>query len=98
MRISIAPASMLIAGLCLTPVAASAEPSYICSIGEVYECEGVNGCKRVSTDSINLSEFILLDTDKKQMTSASIGEAPRTEDIEGHEHDRQEHLPLRNSG
>ena len=43
----------------------------------------MTGCKRVSTDAINLSEFIVLDTDKKQLTSASMGETPRTEDIEG---------------
>ena len=83
MRISISTAFALAAIVCALPIAASAEPSYICSIGEVYECEGVTGCKRVSTDAINLSEFILVDTDNKQLTSASIGEAPRTEDIEG---------------
>ena len=56
----------------------------ICAVGEVYECEAVNGCKRTSTDAINLSEFIIVDTDKKQMTSASLGEkTPTTEDIEG---------------
>jgi hypothetical protein len=72
----------LIAGLCALPVAASAE-SYICAIGEVYECEGVTGCKRVSTDTINLSEFIIVDIDKKQLTEVAIGENGETEDIEG---------------
>lgn len=72
----------LIAGLCALPVAASAE-SYICAVGEVYECEAVTGCKRVSTDTINLSEFIVVDVDKKQLTEVAIGESGETEDIEG---------------
>jgi hypothetical protein len=84
MRVSISTA-LVIASICPVPVMASAAASgsYICAIGEVYECQGVTGCKRVSTDAINLSEFIVLDTDKKQLTSASMGETPRTEDIEG---------------
>jgi hypothetical protein len=75
----------LIAGLCALPVAvsAAASGSYICAVGEVYECEAVNGCKRVSTDTINLSEFIIVDVDKKQLTEAAIGENGETEDIEG---------------
>ena len=72
----------LIAGLCALPVAASAQ-SYICAIGEVYECEAVTGCKRVSTDTINLSEFIVIDLDKKQLVETAIGENAETEDIEG---------------
>ena len=52
-------------------------------MGEVYECEAVTGCKRVSTDTINLSEFILVDVDKKQLTELAIGENGETEDIEG---------------
>ena len=85
MRNLILGPAALIAGLCALPVAASAAASgsYICAIGEVYECEAVNGCKRVSTDTINLSEFIIVDVDKKQMTEAAIGENGETEDIEG---------------
>jgi hypothetical protein len=37
----------------------------------------------VSTDAINLSEFIIVDVDKKQLTEAAIGENGDTEDIEG---------------
>ena len=73
MRNLILGPAALIAGLCALPVAASAQ-SYICAIGEVYECEPVTGCKRVSTDTINLSEFIVVDVDKKQLTEAAIGE------------------------
>jgi hypothetical protein len=85
MRNSMLRASALVAGLCALPVAASAavSGSYICAIGEVYECMGVTGCKRVSTDTINLSEFIVVDVDKKQLTEAAIGENEETEDIEG---------------
>ncbi|MGO8842400.1 MAG: hypothetical protein ACLQF1_15100 [Methyloceanibacter sp.] len=83
MRISISTA-LLMASICLVPVAASAASgSYICAINEVYECQAVSGCQRASLDAINLSEFIVLDVDKKQLTSASIGEEGRTEDIEG---------------
>jgi hypothetical protein len=82
MRNLILGPAALIAGLCALPVAASAQ-SYICAIGEVYECEPVTGCKRVSTDTINLSEFIVVDVDKKQLTEAAIGENGETEDIEG---------------
>src|SRR6185437_16385611 len=85
MRNLILGPAALIAGLCTLPVAASAAASgsYICAVGEVYECEAVTGCKRVSTDTINLSEFILVDVDKKQLTELAIGENGETEDIGG---------------
>jgi hypothetical protein len=66
-----------------TGALAAASGAYLCAIGEVYECEAVTGCKRVSTDTINLSEFIVVDVDKKQMTEVAIGENGETEDIEG---------------
>ena len=76
MRNSMLRASALVAGLCALPAVASAAASgsYICAIGEVYECVAVTGCNRVSTDTINLSEFIIVDVDKKQLTEAAIGE------------------------
>jgi hypothetical protein len=83
MRISISTACGVFAALCLVPMTAAAAGSYLCAVGEAYECQGVTGCQRVSTDAINLSEFFVLDTDKKQLTSVSIGEASRSEDIEG---------------
>jgi len=82
MRNSVLGPAALIAGLCALPVAASAE-SYICAVSEVYECVAVEGCKRVSTDAINLAELIVLDTDKKTLTGASLNETPQSEDIEG---------------
>jgi hypothetical protein len=81
MRVSILLACGFIAPAFLASEAYAA--SYICAVGQVYECQGVEGCKRVSTDAINLSEFMVLDTEKKQLTSASLGEAAKTEDIEG---------------
>ena len=88
MRNSTLGLAALIAGLCALPVAvsvahAAASGSYLCAIGEVYECEAVTGCKRASTNTINLSEFILVDVDKKQMTEIAIGENGETEDVEG---------------
>jgi hypothetical protein len=83
MRISILTAALL-ASICLVPVAASAASgSYICAINEVYECQAVTGCQRASLAAVNLSAFIVLDLDKKQLTGAAIGDAGRTEDIEG---------------
>ena len=83
MRISIL-AALAIASISIVPVMASAAAgSYLCAISEAYECLPVTGCKRVELKQINLSAFMLLDVDKKTITSAAIGEAPRSEDIEG---------------
>jgi len=81
MRNSVLGPLALIAGLCALPVAASAE-SYFCAVTQVYECEDVIGCKQVSTDAIHLAELIVLDTDKKTLTGASLNETPQSEDIE----------------
>lgn len=84
MRISLSTALVLLASLVLVPAAASAAgETYLCAIGEIYECQAVNGCRRVSPDAINLSEMVTLDTEKKLLTSAAIGQPPKTEDIEG---------------
>jgi hypothetical protein len=83
MRISIFAACLVTVSAFATSALAAASGSYLCAIGEVQECVPVEGCKRVSTDTINLSEFILVDVDKKQMTEAAIGENGETEDIEG---------------
>ena len=65
-------------------MAASAE-SYICAIGEVFECEPVTGCKETTTAAVNLSNFIVLDTDKKTLTGAALNKAAESEDVEGME-------------
>jgi hypothetical protein len=67
----------------VTGASAAVSGSYFCAVSEVYECQGVVGCKRASTDAINLPELIVLDVDKKQLSGASMGEPSRTEDIEG---------------
>lgn len=82
MRNSIVKACLLVASICAGPSLAAAD-SYICAVGEVFECEPVEGCKRADLDAINLSAFILVDTDKKQLTSGDMGEEQRTEDVEG---------------
>ncbi len=82
MRNSVLGPTALIAGLCALPVAASAE-SYICAITEVYECVDVKGCEEVSTDTINLAELMVLDTDKKTLTGTSLNETAQSEEIEG---------------
>jgi hypothetical protein len=81
MRNSVLGPLALTAGLCALPIAASAE-SYICAVTQVYECEDVTGCKQVSTNTINLAELIVLDTDKKTLTGASLNEKAQSEDIE----------------
>lgn len=73
----------VLASLCLLATQSFAASSYLCAISEVHECEAVNGCKRVSTDAINLSELIVVDVDKKQLIEVAIGENGETEDIEG---------------
>jgi len=83
MRISLAMA-FLIASVSLIPEGArAAASSYLCAIQEVNECHAVGGCKEVDNDAINLSDFITLDIDKKQLTSAGASGPSRTEDIEG---------------
>jgi hypothetical protein len=83
MRVSISTAFLALC-VCLAGGAASAASgSYLCAISEVYECQAVTGCQRASLDAINLSAFIVLDLDKKQLTGVAIGQAGRTEDIEG---------------
>lgn len=57
--------------------------SYICAVSEVYECQAVVGCKETSPEAINLAAFLVLDTEKKQLTGAQLGKTPQTEDIEG---------------
>jgi len=83
MRFSIHTACLGLAALCLTPTASLAEKSYLCAVNEVYECASVTGCARVSLKDANLAGIMLLDVEKKKLTSAPFGEDPRTDDIEG---------------
>ena len=49
----------------------------------VADFAGLTRDRHYGDAKVGRHEFIVVDTDKKQMTSASLGEAPRTEDIEG---------------
>jgi hypothetical protein len=83
MRISISTAFLIMA-TCLVPAAASAASgAYLCAISEAFECQAVTGCKQDELKSINMPAFWAIDVDKKMMTSAVIGETPRSEDVEG---------------
>ena len=84
MRVQIIKVSPVIAFLCLNPALAfAAEGSYVCAVDEVYECLALDGCKRVALKQINMSALMTVDLDKKQLTSATMDEKTRTEDIEG---------------
>lgn len=83
MRISISKACVVTALLSFGPSGAFAAETYVCAIGEAYECLTVTGCKRVALRDVNMSAVIALDIDKKQLSSAALGEPSRTEDIEG---------------
>jgi hypothetical protein len=66
----------------LAPTASYAAASvYICALQAVYECHAVGDCKEANIDAVNLSDFIILDVDKKQLTSSGMGGPTRTEDI-----------------
>jgi hypothetical protein len=75
----------LVAFVALVPAPsfAAAASSYICAVNEVYECLGVEGCKRVTLKDINLAPIMTLDAEKKELRSSAIGLPPQTEDIEG---------------
>ncbi len=82
MRKSVLGLAALIAGVCALPVAASAE-SYLCAIGKVFECEAMTGCKETTAATVNLANFIVLDTDKKTLTGAALNKPAESEDVEG---------------
>jgi hypothetical protein len=84
MRILTTRTGLVIGLVCLAPTQVfAAASSYLCAISEVYECAAADGCERADLKDINLSAFITVDVDKKQLSSAGVGEALRTEDIEG---------------
>ena len=58
----------------LAPTASYAAASvYICALQAAYECHAVGDCKEANIDAVNLSDFIILDVDKKQLTSSGMG-------------------------
>ena len=73
-----------LAFICVIPATGFAEEkSYPCAINEVYECVAVTGCSRLSLADANLAGIVLLDLEKKQLSSAPLGGEPRVDDIEG---------------
>lgn len=83
MRRSISKACVAVAVLAFCPTQGFAANAYFCAISEVYECLAVTGCKRVTPKDINMSALLALDIDKKELSSAGLGEPSRSEDIEG---------------
>ena len=84
MRITISKACVGLAFICVIPATGFAEEkSYLCAINEVYECVAVTGCSRLSLADANLAGIVLLDLEKKQLSSAPLGGEPRVDDIEG---------------
>ncbi len=79
MRNSISKACLGLVFIMLSSGSVLAEQAYLCAINEVYECVAVAGCSRISLDDANLAGVMLIDVEKKQLSSAPLGEdRPRT--------------------
>ena len=59
-----------------------AEQAYLCAINEVCECVALTGCSRISLEDANLAGVMLIDVEKKQLSSAPLGEDPTTDAID----------------
>lgn len=82
MRNKISKACLGLAVLCMTPAPSVAETSYLCAVNEVYECVAVKGCSRISLETANLAAVMLIDVEAKKLSSAPLGQEPRSDDIE----------------
>ena len=82
MRISISKACLGFAFTCIAPAPVFAEQAYLCAINEVYECVAVTGCSRISLEDANLAGVMLIDVEKKQLSSAPLGQDPSTDAID----------------
>jgi hypothetical protein len=82
MRIWISKACVGLALTCIAPATVLAEQAYLCAINEVYECVAVTGCSRISLDDANLAGVMLIDVEKKQLSSAPLGQDPTTDTID----------------
>jgi hypothetical protein len=80
MRLLIYKTCLSLAALCATSAASFG--NYLCAINEVYECAAVAGCKRVSPSDANLAGVMVLDVQKKQLSLAPLGGAPRADNVE----------------
>jgi hypothetical protein len=84
MRLSISDACLGLAFLCATSATSfAAEKAYLCAINEVFECAAVTGCSRISLEDANLAGLMVLDVEKKQLTSLPMEGEPSSNDIEG---------------
>ena len=66
-----------------TAVAQSADKVFICAFNEVRECKPFGDCKRVSPKDANLAPIVMLDLEKKELVSISMGDPNREELIGG---------------
>jgi hypothetical protein len=82
MRIWISKACVGLALTCIAPATVLAEQAYLCAINEVYECVAVTGCSRISLEDANLAGVMLIDVEKKQLSSAPLGQDPSTDAID----------------
>jgi hypothetical protein len=82
MRISISKACLGLILMCMAPAVCFAEQAYLCAINEVYECVAVTGCSRISLEDANLAGVMLIDVEKKQLSTAPLGEDPTADSID----------------
>jgi hypothetical protein len=82
MRIPISKCCLGLAFTCIASAPVFAEQAYLCAINEVYECVAVAGCSRISLDDANLAGVMLIDVEKKQLSSAPLGQDPSTDAID----------------
>ena len=78
MRSMISKAGLGLICLLAAPATVSAASgTYMCAFTDIYECEPVKGCKRVSHDFANLAPVFKFDFDKNVMHSDDFGSEPR---------------------
>ena len=82
MRNSISKACLGLTLMGIAPTVCFAEQAYLCAINEVYECVAVTGCSRISLEDANLAGVMLIDVEKKQLSSAPLGGDPTTDAID----------------
>jgi hypothetical protein len=73
----------LVTAMVIAPAARSAEKIMICAFSEVQKCKPFGQCRRASPKDVNVAPIIMLDLEKKELVSASIGDSGRREAIEG---------------
>ena len=82
MRIWISKACLGLTFMCMAPAVCFAEQAYLCALNEVYECVAVTGCSRISLEDANLAGVMLIDVEKKQLSTAPLGADPTADAID----------------